>query len=204
MNERDRDTETLEQDAARAEGVEPSVGAAPQDDRPAEPGGEGEADILREELAAAREQLEEAQRQSEEMQDRFLRARADLENYRRRAEGDRERAREAGLDMALLTVMEVYDDLLRALQVAETGDPASIVPGVRQVSEGLERRLEALGIARVGEVGDDFDPDVHEALSTVPTDNPEQQGRIAEVFQAGFRKGERLVRPARVLVYQQG
>lgn len=204
MTERDKDTQTidgtLEHDEARAEGVEPAAQPPLSEDPDAAV--QTEVEILRGELAAAQQKLQEAQAQADELQDRYLRVRADLDNLRRRAEADRERAREAGLDSAVLAVLAVYDDLLRALLAAETGDPASIVPGVRQVKEGLERQLDALGIARVGEVGDEFDPDVHEALTSVPTENPEQEGRIAEVFQAGFRKGERLVRPARVVVYQ--
>ena len=106
------------------------------------------------------------------------------------------------MDSALLTVMSVYDDLGRALAAVDEADPSKIVPGIRAVRDSLERNLDTLGLKKVGKVGEAFDPDVHEALTAMPTDNPEQAGKIADVFEVGFTKGERLVRPARVVVYQ--
>ena len=163
----------------------------------------GELEILRSELATLQVALEAAGDELVERKDRYLRARADLENYRRRALQDVERAREAGLDSAILPVLTVFDDLSRALAVADEGDPGKILPGVRSVLTALERNLDTLEIQRLGEVGDPFDPDLHEALTAVPTDDEERKGTIAEVFQAGFRRGDRLVRPARVLVFQE-
>ena len=182
-------------DEGRAEGVAEGAAAGSAADR--------EVDILRSELARTQEQLGEAQREAAEYRDRFLRSRAELETFRRRAAGDVERAREAGLDSAVLAVLTVFDDLGRALQAAETtDDPATIVPGVRAVRESLERSLENLDIRPVGEKGEPFDPNQHEALTAVPLADGAEPGTIADVFQAGFRRGDRLVRPARVLVYK--
>ncbi len=136
------------------------------------------------------------------MKDRFLRTRAELENYRRRAAAESDRARESGVDSAVMPVLAVYDDLKRALEAAGTADPSQIIPGVEAVLSTLERNLDGLGIEQVGDVGDRFDPDLHEALTTVPTEEADQSETIAEVFQVGFRKGERLIRPARVVVYK--
>lgn len=163
----------------------------------------GELEILRSELATLQVALEAAGDELVDLKDRYLRARADLENYRRRALQDVERAREAGLDSAILPVLTVFDDLSRALAVADEEDPGKILPGVQSVLMALERNLDTLGIQRLGEVGDRFDPDLHEALTAVPTDDEERKGTIAEVFQAGFKRGDRLVRPARVLVFQE-
>jgi molecular chaperone GrpE len=171
-------------------------------DEPAEDAPIEEVDVLRRELGRVHEALDAARVEIEELKDRALRARADLENARRRAGGELERAHEAGLDTALHPVLTVYDDLGRALQAAEGGDPAAIVPGVRAGREALERKLSALGVERVGSVGDAFDPDRHEALTTVPADGDAQPGTIADVFEAGFVRNERLIRPARVVVYE--
>ena len=169
-----------------------------------------EANVLRDELASQREEIERlreeadaARKEAEEARDKYLRARADLDTVRRRTSGDIERARESGVDSAVLSVLNVYDDLSRALQVADEEDPAKILPGVRAVREGLERNLGTLDIERVGAVGDDFDPDLHEALTSVPAPDAEHAGTIAEVYQAGFKRGDRLVRPARVVVYAE-
>ena len=169
-----------------------------------------EASVLRDELDRTRAQIvdlrrevEELRTQADDAREKFLRARADLDNYRRRSAGDVDRAREAGLDSAVLSVLHVYDDLSRALQVADEEDPAKILPGVRAVREALERNLGTLDIQRVGEVGDAFDPDLHEALTSVPSPDEASSGTIADVYQAGFKRGDRLVRPARVVVYAE-
>ena len=193
MSDRESDdTQVVEQ--AAAEAAEQQAPAAADT---------GELEILRSELATLQVALEAAGDELVELKDRYLRARADLENYRRRALQDVERAREAGLDSAILPVLTVFDDLSRALAVADEGDPGKILPGVQSVLTALERNLDTLGIQRLGEVGDRFDPDLHEALTAVPTDEEERKGTIAEVFQAGFKRGDRLVRPARVLVFQE-
>ena len=169
------------------------------------PDSEGELDdleILRTELSRAQGELDEARAATDEMKNKWLRARADLDTYRRRSAQDVNRAREAGMDSALIPVMSVYDDLGRALAAVDEGDPGKIVPGVRAVRDSLERNLDTLGLKKVGEVGETFNPDLHEALSTAPTENPEAVNTIATVFEVGFVKGERLVRPARVVVYQ--
>jgi len=180
----------------------PSHDAQGEGEDGSEAGGQDEATILRDELATLRRQLEEAEGQRKEAEARALRAFAELDTVRRRAAGDQDRARDAGLDAAVLPVMTVYDDLRRALAAAEGSDPASIVPGVRAVMETLERNLEKLDIRRVGEVGDAFDPDQHEALTSAPLQEGAEPGTIADVFEAGFKRGDRLIRPARVVVYQ--
>jgi molecular chaperone GrpE len=163
---------------------------------------EAEVEIFRSELAKLQQELEEANAKAGEMKGRYLRARADLENYRRRSAAEVERARETGLDSAVLTVLTVFDDLSRALSMADKQDPSKIVPGVSAVRDGLERSLEMLGITKLGTEGEAFDPERHEALSSKPTDEAVLSGTIAEVYQLGFARGERLIRPARVVVYQ--
>lgn len=212
MSDRDDTHARPDQDAPEAAHGEPTHGEAtpppPSHDAQgegeigSEAGGQDEATILRDELATLRRQREEAEAQRKEAEARALRAFAELDTVRRRAAGDQDRARDAGLDAAVLPVMTVYDDLRRALAAAEGSDPASIVPGVRAVMETLERNLEKLDIRRVGEVGDAFDPDQHEALTSAPLQEGAEPGTIADVFEAGFMRGDRLIRPARVVVYQ--
>jgi len=220
MNENDPDTRDREAREAQgrdaqgrdpearaheqAEGVEPEA-VPPMSEQPPETPQDApqtELEILRGELTALQERVAEAERAVEEQEARALRARAELDTVRRLAAADQGRARDAGLDAAVLPVMTVYDDLRRALAAAEEGDPALIVPGVRAVMEGLERNLGKLDIRRVGEVGEPFDPDLHEALTSAPPVGGAAPGTIAEVYEAGFARGDRLIRPARVVVYQ--
>jgi molecular chaperone GrpE len=156
--------------------------------------------VAADELEVLRAELENARAEVADFKNRFLRARADLENYRRRAAQDVVRAREAGLDSAILPLLAVYDDLGRALSMA--GDPAQLIPGIQAVREGLKRNLEGLGMAEIGQPGEPFNPDVHEALTAVPAQEGRAANTIAEVVQTGFVKDERLVRPARVVVFQ--
>jgi len=178
--------------ATETEMDETETGQVQTDETP--PEALSEAEVLRSDLGQA--QLEAA-----DFKNRFLRARADLENYRRRASQDTLRARESGLDSAILPLLAVYDDLGRALTVS-SDDPAQLIPGIQAVRESLKRNLGALGLEEVGTKGDAFDPDLHEALTTVPAGGESAADTIAEVVQTGFVKAERLVRPARVVVFQ--
>jgi molecular chaperone GrpE len=172
---------------------------------------ETEIDILRAELDRAHAELatlkanpaglETLQAENKTLKDKFLRARADLENYRRRAAQDVERARNSGADGIVLAVLPVYDDLGRALEAA-TADPSTLIPGIEAVRSSLKRNLTAQGIEATGDVGEKFDPTYHEALTSMPAPEDELKGTIAQVFQAGFVKDERLIRPAQVVVYQ--
>ena len=172
-----------------------------EDGTEADTNGVTDVEVLRSELAQTHEKLSQAQEETADFKNRFLRARADLENYRRRAAQDVARARESGLDSAVITVLSTYDDLERALRVG-SDDPSKLIPNLEAVQESLKRNLEALGIVQVGTQGDEFNPDVHEALTAIPTDDKNAANTIAEVVQVGFVKDERLVRPARVVVYQ--
>lgn len=180
----------------------PGVGAA-DDARSAFPD-DAEVDVWRAELARANEALALARAELAAAEDRALRARADLDNLRRRQAAELERARQQGLDTALWPVLAVHDDLERALAAAQqTDDPTTIVPGVEAVLGGLLRALQGLGLERTGFVGEPFDASRHEAILAVPLTDDAEPGTIQSVFEAGFVQGERLVRPARVTVYQE-
>ena len=170
------------------------------DDPTATPEGETETAELSE-VDVLRGELERAHTETADFRDRFLRARADLENYRRRAAQDVLRARDAGLESAILPLLAVYDDLERALGVS-VDDPAQLIPGIQAVRDGLQRNLGSLGFTEIGVKGEPFNPDLHEALTTVPAGDKNVADTIAEVVQTGFVKDDRLVRPARVVVFQ--
>jgi molecular chaperone GrpE len=159
-----------------------------------------EVAILRETLATKEKELEAMKVTVDDYKDKYLRSQADLQTYRRRVQGDIERARDAGLESALLPVMTVYDDLGRAL--AMSAEPEKLIPGIQSVRESLERNLDLLGIKKVGEKGEMFNPEFHEALTMIPVAEGAAPGTIAEVYAVGFMKNDKLVRPAKVVVYQ--
>ena len=162
---------------------------------------DSELELLRTELMNRQTELETMKVQVDDYKDKYMRSQADLQTYRRRVQGDIERARDAGLESALLPVMSVYDDLGRAL--AMSTDPEKLIPGIASVREGLERNLDMLGIKKVGEKGETFNPELHEALTMLPVPEGAEPGTIAEVYAVGFMKSEKLVRPAKVVVYQE-
>lgn len=164
-----------------------------------------EADILRDELHSARAEAERLAAELGEAKDRLLRSRAEFDILRRRLAGEIELATEAGANSVVLPVLKVFDDLERALTAAaSTDDHSTIVPGVQAVRDGLLRELQGLGITSMGAVGEQFDPELHEALTVVPPTDEVAEGHIAQVFQTGFSRSGRLIRPAKVIVAKSG
>ena len=163
--------------------------------------GDDEAAILRDELNSARERLQALEVEAAEAKDRHLRARAEFDNYRRRMQDELARERELGVDSALMPVLNVYDDLERALEAAAVAnEEGPFVTGVRAVRDSLLRQLEGLDVRPMGLRGEAFDPSLHEALAVVPPSPDASDGTIVQVYSAGFVKGDRLVRPAKVIV----
>jgi molecular chaperone GrpE len=133
------------------------------------------------------------------LDDRFKRARADLDNYRKRTAKDVERQIADGTDALLADWLEVADSVGRALAM-EAGGAAS--DGLRAVGEQIEATLARQRVTRLGAVGEPFDPDLHEAVAAVPaTDHPD--GTIAEVIRCGYARDGRVLRPALVAVAQR-
>ena len=121
------------------------------------------------------------------------RLQAEFANYRRRVERDRQAVGEQALGSVLVGLLPVLDDIERARAHGE------VEGGFKLVADGLETTLNKLGLQRFGEAGEPFDPTVHEALThTLSADVGEPV--CAEIYQPGYRVGERILRPARVAV----
>jgi molecular chaperone GrpE len=126
------------------------------------------------------------------------RVQADFENYRKRAVRDQERLVAHAHERLVRDLLPVLDDLERALEAAERHEEAALVDGVRLVQQSLRGALEKEGLAEIPTEGL-FDPHVHEALLSRPDDEAEP-GAVLEVVQRGYRLGDKVVRPARVIV----
>lgn len=165
-----------------------------------------EADVLRFELERAQEKITVLRDSVADFKDKFMRSRAELDNYRRRSLADLDRARASGMDSAVGAVLRVFDDLGRAIAAADGAADSSseaIVDGLRLVVDNLEKELGQLGVERYGSEGDDFDPEIYEAVTAIPAQDESQAGKVAHVVQAGFRQDERTVRVAKVVVYSE-
>lgn len=155
-------------------------------------------------LAAARDAASEQQAKADSYLDLAQRTQADFVNYKRRAE--RERADEAQAARAdLLTrLLPALDDLERALgQVPDALHGNAWAEGMPLVARQLRMALARAGVERIGAEGDTFDPREHEAVAYQPHAGF-SDGRVAHVARPGYRLGDRIIRPAQVVVAQGG
>lgn len=135
------------------------------------------------------------------LRDRWLRAEAELQNYRRRAQRDRDEARRAAEDAGLLELIAVVDDLERALQSAtEAGAPESWTQGIRLVVQRIGETLSRFGVRPMEPVGQPFDPRLHEALLEIDAPEGVSPGSVVQVILTGYTRGDRALRAARVVV----
>jgi molecular chaperone GrpE len=183
-----------EPQSAAAPPADGQPGGPPEDHGPAHEGtplGEGEAaapveDGLGDELAEARRALGELTTDLKRLQAEYL-------NYKRRVDRDRELVRQNATFSVLSELLPVMDSIDRAREHGE------LDPGFKAVADALETAVTKLGLTKFGEPGEEFDPNQHEAL--MHGHSPDVTTTTVDVVaQAGYRIGERVVRPARVTV----
>lgn len=149
--------------------------------------GDSVADVLSEEIASLKEQV--------------LRAHADAQNTRRRAEQDVEKARKFALDKFVADLLPVADNLERAIAAGNPEDETqkAVIDGVELTLKSLLDTLKKYNVEAVNPAGEPFDPQLHQAMTMVP--NPDMEpNTVMDVFQKGYTLNGRLVRPAMVVV----
>jgi molecular chaperone GrpE len=145
------------------------------------------------------ERLEQLEAERDEYLADLKRVAAEFENYRKRAVRDQESLVARAHERLVKELLPVLDDLERALEAAAEHEEAKLEEGVRLVHRELRDALAKEGLVEI-ETNGRFDPHVHEALLTQPS--AEDEGAIIEVIQKGYRLGDRVVRPARVVISQ--
>ena len=144
-------------------------------------------------------ELAEARRRAEEYLNDLRRVAADFDNYRKRVARDSDGQAERAAESIVAELLPVLDNLERAVDASEHHEEAKVAEGVKLVQQQLIDLLSRRGLEEIAaEAGATFDPHVHEALSQQPSEHPE--GAISEVWQRGYTLGDRVVRPARVVV----
>ena len=158
-----------------------------------------EAAALIEQPAEALHRLEQ---EAAEWKDRCLRAAAEFENYKKRQIRERAETAARAQSEVIARVLEVVDDLARVagLDPAQTSSQA-LHEGMGLVERKLLKVLEGVGVQRVDPAGQPFDPNVHEAVMTLPAPNAEADHTVGSVLQPGYSLNGTLLRPARVAVY---
>jgi molecular chaperone GrpE len=144
------------------------------------------------------EQQQEEQQPEQEVDDRLLRLAADFENYKKRATRERLEYVALANERLVKDLLPILDDLERALEAAAEHEEAKLEEGVRLVHRSLAHLLEREGLKQIDTEGS-FDPHVHEALLAQPSEEHES-GEVLDVIQKGYKLGDRVIRPARVIV----
>ena len=181
------------------------VGArpAPPPTAPPEAVGAGHArpEKLQKQIDELEERLAKAERERDEYLADLQRVAADFDNYRKRVARDQESLVARAHERLVKELLPVLDDLERALRAAAEHEEVELEEGVRLVHQELKEALAKEGLVEI-ETNGKFDPHVHEALLSQPSD--EDEGAVIEVLQKGYRLGDRVLRPARVVVAGPG
>lgn len=178
------------EETAAEEQKAPETEEPVQTEQPAPESGEGETDPLLAELEALKDQ-------AAHQGDKYLRLAAEYDNYRRRTTKEKESIWNDAKADAVSAFLPVYDNLERALK-QETADEA-YKKGVEMTMTQLRSVLEKLGITEIPALGQPFDPTLHNAVMHIE-DESLGENIVAEVFQAGFKLGDKVIRFSMVKV----
>ena len=144
------------------------------------------------------DEVTELKKKRDEQEDSYLRLRAEYANYRTRTANEKLSLYDDATAKAVTELLPVADSVRMAIENLKDADP-EIVKGVELISNQLEKSFDKLKISSYGAVGDDFDPNLHNAVSMI--DNEELgSGKIAQVFQTGYKIKDKIIRHAMVQV----
>ena len=165
---------------------------------------EPEAEDHERKLEQDLEQLTAKAEKADEYLELAQRTRADFENYRKRATREAALAQERGITKLAKELLPAVDNLDRALQAALSDETAqdgngTLISGIKLVHDDVIAALARAGIQGFSPEGERFDPQLHEAVAQIPAEGAES-GTVVEVYQRGYRLGEVVIRPARVVV----
>lgn len=145
------------------------------------------------------ERVAELERENQQLRDRALRAVADLDNVRRRAEQERGETIRYANEKLLKQLLPIVDDFRRSVQAGEQStDFDAFFKGVSMVSDKIGKVLESLGVKKMEAVGQPFDVHLHEALLNQPSDAPENT--VITEIEPGYMYGDKVLRHAKVIV----
>ncbi|MCK4578069.1 MAG: nucleotide exchange factor GrpE [Candidatus Marinimicrobia bacterium] len=137
-----------------------------------------------------------------ELQEKHLRLRAEFENYRRRTAKEKDELLSYGAQHFIRKLLPIIDDLKRTVEHARrdgTPEDDPVLKGVALILDKLRGTLEAEGVQEIDAVGQEFDPEIHEALMSQKADG-QPAGMVLEVFEAGYMYRERVLKHAKVIV----
>lgn len=153
---------------------------------------------LRAELEETKKKCAEAEAKSAELQDKYTRLAAEYDNFRKRSQKEKENVYGEAIEDAVKGLLPVIDNLQYASKYGNA-DPEKFAEGVKLILDKLPENLSKLNVKPFGAPGDTFDPNLHNAVMHVE-DDEHGDGEIVEVYQRGYRRGDKTVRDAMVKV----
>lgn len=147
------------------------------------------------------EQLEAAKKAVEQYKDKYLRAVAEFDNYRKRTLKEKAELLLNGSEKAVCAFLPILDDFERAI-ADKTEDVNAIKEGVQIIFNKFNKTLESLGVRKIETEGKDFDVDFHEAVAMVPGMGDDKKGKVIDCVQTGYQLNDKVIRHAKVAVGQ--
>ena len=175
-------------------------GATPVEHAEGEASTRNDSDPVGEKPETRDEEMERLRAEASEADKRVLMAQAEAENFRKRMRRDLEDQLKYASVSLVEDLLQVRDNLCRALDAAEQATDASgLKEGVAMVAKQLDETLGKYGVREIPAAGELFDPNFHEAISQMPSDE-HTEGMVAHVHQTGFQMHDRVIRPSQVVV----
>ena len=181
-----------ENEEIKGAATEPAEGTVTGEEKPAKSDKKE-----KKESARLAEQLSQKEAELTEAKDKYLRMMAEYDNYRKRSAKEREGIYTDAVADVLLAMLPIADNLERAAQYKQ--EPEKVAEGLSMISKSFTELLVKFGVEQFGAPGDAFDPNLHNAIMHVE-DEGCGEGEILEVFQRGYRRGDKIVRYAMVKV----
>lgn len=195
MKETNNTKETMEQNNAPQEEQQTTVDNTPQEEK--NDGQEKQTEEPQEE----KDPLLVAQEQIEELKDKYLRAAAEFDNYRKRTLKEKAELILNGGEKTITAILPILDDMERAIENGKkTDDPQVIRDGMELILTKFIKTLEGQGVKKIDTTEAVFDTDLHEAIAMVPGMGDEKKGKVLDCIQAGYMLNDKVIRHAKVAV----
>lgn len=147
--------------------------------------------------------LEKAQQEIEELKDKYLRAVAEFDNYRKRTLKERTELILNGGEKVITAILPIVDDMERAIENGKkTDEPDVLREGMELICQKFLKTLEAQGVSVIDTDDTDFNTDVHEAVAMVPGMGDDKKGKVIDCLQKGYKLNDKVIRHAKVAVGQ--
>ncbi len=146
-------------------------------------------------------EIEKAQKEIEQLKDKYLRTVAEFDNYKKRTLKEKAELLLNGSEKAISSILPILDDFERAI-ADKTEEPAAMKEGVVLIYNKFVKTLETLGVKKIETEGKDFDVDFHEAVALVPGMGDDKKGKVIDCVQTGYKLNDKVIRHAKVAVGQ--